>query len=131
MVLLAMAMVLQTAEAELPVSVAQVRARLARPAPLQTSLLELPRPTFRVEVREHPYWTDEPVAWNFTMPPMSPLVPPRSLGEPGIGTTAAGVGFDPRSAIAAARHALRERAARKEVQKAVAEFCAVIGCSQQ
>jgi hypothetical protein len=130
MVLLVIALTLQTvAEPEAPLSVARVRARLAQPAALQIVLREVPRPIFRLEVRGHRYWTDEPQVWNFSTPPMSPLLPPQSIGESGIGATGGGGGVEVLSAIAAVRRSLKERAARREVQKALAEFCALHECS--
>ena len=127
--LLAIAIGVQTGEAELPVSVARIRAQLEQSPGLQIALPELPSPTFRVEVRGKRYWTDDPLIPNFTVPPMAPLLPPRTFGDPAIGAVGGG-GVDPFSAFAAARRAIQKRAARREVEKALAEFCAIYRCSE-
>src|SRR5262245_10754188 len=85
-----------------PASLARIGKQLAQSAGLQIVLPRETPPTFRVEVREHLYWTDEPLVNPFKVPPMSALAPPRSPGEPGVGAAGAGggVGFDPYAAIA-------------------------------
>ena len=113
-----------------PASLARIGKQLAQPAGFQIVLQKETPPTFRVEVREHLYWTDEPLVNRFKVPPMSALAPPRSPGEPSVGAAGAGggVGFDPYAAIAGVRHFFQRRAAEKEVREVLAELCAVTAC---
>lgn len=111
-----------------PASLARIGKQLAQPAGLQIVLPNDTTPTFRVEVREHLYWTDEPLVNLFKVPPMSALAPPRSPGEPGFGATGGGVGVDPYAAIAGVRHFFQRRAAQKEVREVLAELCALTTC---
>ncbi len=116
-----------------PASLARIGRQLAQPTGLRIALPKETSPTFRVEVREHLFWTDEPPVNLFTVPPMSALAPPRSPGEPGVGATGAGggVGFDPYAAIAGVRHFFQRRAAEKEVREVLAELCAVTACPER
>ena len=125
--LLAIAVALQAAEPQATVSLDRLRAQLAQPAALPITIPDLPRPTFRVEVHEHPYWIDDPLAWHWDMPPMSPLVAPGSAWLAGGG---AGGGTDVLPAIKAARRSRQLRAARREVVKDFADFCASHDCSR-
>lgn len=113
-----------------PASLARIARQLAQPTGLQIALPKETSPTFRVEVREHLYWTDDPPVNLFKVPPMSALAPPRSPGEPGAGA-GGGVGFDPYAAIAGVRHFFQRRAAEKEVREVLAELCAVTACSER
>ena len=109
---------------------ARIGRLLAQPSSLQI-VLPQEAPTFRVEVHEHLYWTDEPpLLSTLRVPPMSPLLPPRSPGDPTLGASGAGagVGIDPYAAIASVRHFFQQRAAEKEVREVVAELCAVTIC---
>jgi hypothetical protein len=131
MLLLVVALALQSAaEPEPPVSLDRIRALLAAPASIQ---IALPEPTveFHIVIREHPYWTDEPLDSRFRVPPMTALAAPAAPGSPEWFLNqgaAAGGGVDPFSLIAHVRHAIQERNARKEVQQAIAEFCATNPC---
>jgi hypothetical protein len=113
-----------------PASLARIGSQLARPVGMQIALPKEARPTFRVNVRARPYWTDELLVSQFKVPPMSPLLPPRSPGEPGIGAGGAGggVGVDPYEAIAAVRRFFQQRAAEKEVRQVLAELRAISAC---
>lgn len=130
MLLLAVSLALQSAsEPEPPVSMDRIRARLAAPAPIQIALPE-PAVEFRVVIHEHPYWNDEAPS-PFKVPPMTALAAPAAPGSPewfvSQGAAAAG-GVEMLSLIAHVRHAIQERTARKEVQQAIAEFCATNSC---
>jgi hypothetical protein len=131
MLVLAVSLALQSAtEPEPPVSMDRIRARLAAPATLQ---LALPEPTaeFRIVIHEHPYWNDEPLGSNFKVPPMTALAAPAAPGSPewfASQGAAGGGGVEMLSLIAHVRRALEERSARKEVQQAIAEFCAANSC---
>jgi hypothetical protein len=131
MLLLAVSLALQSAtEPEPPVSMDRIRARLAAPAPLQ---IALPEPTveFRIVIHEHPYWIDEPLGSNFKVPPMTQLAAPAAFGSPewfASQSAAAGGGVDMLSLIAHVRHTIQARSARKDVQRAMAEFCATNSC---
>jgi len=109
-------------------SLARIRTQLAQPTRLQIVLPQEPRPTFRLEVRARRYWTDKPLVPDFMVPPMSPLMAPRTPGQPAIGAAGGGVGGDPYAAIAAVRRFFQQRAAEQEVRRTVAELCAVTAC---
>jgi hypothetical protein len=111
-----------------PASLARIGKQVAQPAGLQIARPQETPPTFRVEVHEHLYWTDEPRANLFNVPPMSALAPPRSPGQPSVGASGAGVGFDPYAAMAGVRHFFQRRAAEKEVREVLAELCVVTVC---
>jgi hypothetical protein len=132
MLLFAISLALQSVtEPELPVSVDRIRTRLAEPATLQ---IALPEPTvqFRIVIHEHPYWNDEPLGSNFKVPPMTALTAPAGVGSPewfvSHSAAAGGGGVELLSLFAHVRHAIQERSARKEVQHAIAEFCAANSC---
>ncbi len=131
MLLIAVSLALQSAtDPEPPVSMDRIRARLAAPAPIQ---IALPEPTveFRILIREHPYWTDEPLDSRFRVPPMTPLAAPAAVGSPEWFTSqgaAAGGGVEMLSLFGHIRHAIEERRARREVQRALAEFCETNAC---
>src|SRR5437870_3501176 len=46
----------------------RIRAALARPERLRISTRhrDLPEPTFRIEIRQHPYFTEVPFIWTFS-----------------------------------------------------------------
>ena len=115
------------APAALPVSLDRIRASLAR----QPALRITPPPppaTFRVEVIEHPFFADIPFEWNFatgggfasSAPSATPGAPP-PLGHVNGGS-------DILPLFGHMKRALAERAARREVQQTVAEFCATHSC---
>lgn len=118
------------AEPDLPVSLDRIRARLAAPATLQIALPE-PAADYRVFIHEHPYWTDEPLDSRFKVPPISALTAPTTPGSPEsfiVQHIAPGGGVDLPSPVAQIRHAIQSRRARKEVERAIAEFCAANSC---
>ena len=110
----------QAADPQLPVSIERIRAGLNQPpSQLQVPVPSGDTPTFRIEVRERPFVlqpTDEK--------PFDPTFGLPSVGEllmSGIENIRSGaVGYKRRRA---------ERRARKEVDGALAAFCADGGCS--
>ena len=130
MLLLAVALALQSATAPEPsASLDRIRSLLAAPATLQIVLPE-PAVEFHIIIREHPYWIDEPPGSRFQVPPMTPITVPAAPGSPEwfASQSTAGGSVDPGSLIAHVRHAIQERHARKEVERAIAEFCAANSC---
>jgi hypothetical protein len=128
---------------ELPVSVSRIRAALDRPAPLRLTV-PAPRPTFRVEIRERLLYSPNllgPVEqlWSTTAGPVPPgglhgFEQRQQLGQPWsqplFSVDLLSIGGAIRNAFANARRASAEKAARDEVQRALAEFCATHECSQ-
>ena len=110
----------QAADSQLPVSMERIRAGLKQPP----SLLQVPPPsgdipTFRIEVRERPF-----VLQPIDEKPFDPTFGLPSVGEllmNGIETI--------RSAAVDYKRRRAERRARKEVDGALAAFCAVRECS--
>ncbi len=110
----------QAADSQLPVSMERIRSGLKRPPPL----LQVPppsgdMPTFRIEVRARPFVL-EPIDET----PFDPTFGLPSVGEllmSGIETI--------RSAAVDYKRRRAERRARKEVDGAMALFCAVRECS--
>jgi hypothetical protein len=110
----------QAADAQLPVSVERVRAGLKRPP----SLLQVPppsgdMPTFRVEVRER----------SFVLQPLDDKPFDPTFGLPSAGELLMNGIEHVRSAAVDYKRRRAERRARKEVDGAVAAFCAVRECS--
>ncbi len=125
----------------LPVSVSRIRAALDRPAPLQLALPE-PKPTYRIEIREHLLYSPNllgPVEqlWSTTSGPTPPgglyaYDQGQRLGQasqPLFSMDLPSIGGAIKNAIANARRSRAERAAREEVQRALAEFCATRECT--
>jgi len=109
----------QAADSHEPVSLERIRAALAAPPPI----LPVPAPaagppTFRVEVRQ-PMWSVQPDEAE-TFDPTWGLPSAGELLMDGIGKI--------HSAAAGYKHRRAERRARKEVQDALAAFCAVRAC---
>jgi hypothetical protein len=129
---------------ELPVSLAHIRSALARPAPLRLTLPES-HADFHVEVRERLLYSPSllgPVETLWTTP--TGPVPAGGLyafeqrqhlrapwSQPMMSIDLLSVGTAFHSAIANARRAGAEKAARDEVQRALAEFCATHECPQR
>ncbi len=105
-------------------SLTRIRTRLARPERLHVSVeRELPEPTFRIEIHQHPYFTEYPFIWTFD----SGGVP---FGTPGFvrtGTPLVSSG-NVLPLFTSLKRALDEHAAKAEVQKAILEFCATHLC---
>jgi hypothetical protein len=109
----------RAADSQLPVSMDRIREALKKPPPLlQVSALSGDRPTFRIEVRERPF-TLQPVDED----PFDP-----TFGLPSAGELLM-TGIDKiRSAAVGYMRRRAERRARKEVEDALAAFCAVREC---
>jgi len=113
----------QTDDVHLPVSLARIRAGLAAEPP-QLPLLPVPAslsdlPLFRVEVREQ---------LNVLQPAVveAPFDP--TYGIPSAGELLMNGIRSIKSAVVNYRRGRAERRARKEVEDALADFCAVHGC---
>lgn len=109
----------QTGDSQLPVSLDRIRTRLKEPPPV----LQVPgeageMPTFRVEVRQ-PLWTSRPIEEE----PFD-----ATLGLPSVGELLMGGIEKIRSAAVGYKRARTERRARREVEDALAAFCAVHEC---
>ena len=110
----------QAVDSQLPVSMERIRAGLKRPS----SLLQVPppssdTPTFRIEVRERP----------FTLQPVDEKPFDPTFGLPSVGELLLNGIENIRSAAVDYKRRRAERRARKEVDGAVAAFCAVRECS--
>jgi hypothetical protein len=125
-VLFVLAISAQTAEAAGRTTVVtdetlrRIAAAVAAPAPVR---ITTPVPTFRTEIRQHPWFTDVPHTWDFGGGG-SPTAAPQA-GRP---ATPALVSVDVLPFLRAARTAWTERGAREEVSKAIAEFCVTHEC---
>jgi hypothetical protein len=105
-------------------SLSRIRGALSKPAGLRVTV---PEPTFRVEVRAHPYFTEIPWTWDFGSGGTAPVVPP-TLGQstpPLIAIDLLPIG----RALANVRRAHAERAAQDEVRDVLAEFCSTHACT--
>jgi hypothetical protein len=127
----------------LPVSVARIRAALDRPSPLRLTLPDS-HADFHIEIRVRPLYSPNllgPVETLWTVVPGP--VPPGGLrafeqrqqlretwSQPMIPVDLLSIGTAVRKAIANSRRAGAEKAARDEVQRALAEFCATHACPQ-
>jgi hypothetical protein len=110
----------QAADSQLPVSMERIRAGLKQPPPL----LQVPPPsddipTFRIEVRERPF-----VLQPIDEKPFDP-----TFGLPSVGELLMNGIENIRSAAVDYKRRRAERRARKEVDGALAAFCAVRECS--
>lgn len=106
----------QAGDQELPVSVDRISASLKRPPPLQ---IAAPSPVFRIEVRARPFVL-EPVDEK----PFDP-----TFGLPSVGELLMDGIENFRLAAVHYKRRHAERRARKEVDDALAAFCAVRECS--
>jgi hypothetical protein len=107
----------------------RIRARLAKPERLHVSTeRELPEPTFRIEIRQHPYFTEVPYIWTFAGGGV-PLTAPglEHMGGSQLPQSFGG-GTDVLPLFTSLKRALDEHAAKAEVQKAILEFCATHLC---
>ena len=110
-------------------SLTRIRTRLARPEQLHVSTeRELPEPTFRIEIHQHPYFTEVPYIWTFAGGGV-PLTAPglEHMGGSMLPQSFGG-GTDVLPALASLKRALDEHKAKAEVQKAILEFCATHLC---
>jgi len=125
-------------EHPLPVSVARIRAALERPQALRLTVADR-KPDFRVDIRERQFAEDLLGRLDFRSGPVPPgglyafeqrqRIGPPGLGQPLISVDLLGIAQGLHSAVANARRSSAERAAREEVQRALAEFCAVHDCT--
>jgi len=103
----------------------RIRAQLARPQRLKIATnRELPEPTFRIEIRQHPYFTEVPFVWTFPGGGV-PLTAPGGAYTGGTPLVSSG---NLLPLFGALKHAIDQHAATAEVQKAIAEFCATHIC---
>jgi len=108
----------------------RISARLSRPARIHfTTDQPLPEPTFRIEIRQHPYFTEVPFIWTF-QGGGSPITAPglEHMGGSMLPQSFGKGGTDILPLFGKLKHGLDEHAARAEVQKALAEFCATHIC---
>ena len=107
------------------VSIARVRAALEKPPPMLrppelkadfTVHIEARRPL--QDIFDVPPWATESLAQSRLCPPNQGSLPSAQCGIP------AGFSVDPESLIEAVKRAYQERAAREEVKRAVADYCA-------
>src|SRR5262245_48773065 len=109
----------QTTDSHLPVSLDRIRTSLREPPPvLQVPTASGEAPTFRVEVRQP--------LWDLRTSEEDPFDP--TLGLPSAGELLMGGIEKVRSAAVNYKRRRAERRARREVQEALAEFCAVHNC---
>ena len=108
----------QTADAHLPVSMERIRAALKEQPPLLRVPAPSEMPTFYVEVRER-----LPVLQPVDENPFDP-----TFGLPSVGELMMGGIEKIRSAVVNYQRGRAERRARKEVEDALAAFCATRGC---
>jgi hypothetical protein len=110
-------------------SLSRIRARLSRPEKVHFATdRQLPEPTFRIEIRQHPYYTEVPFIWTFQGGGM-PLTAPglEHMGGSQL-PHSFGSGSEILPLFTSLKRSLDEHAARAEVQKALAEFCATHIC---
>ena len=114
------------AASRLPVSVERIRQALQRTPTLRITTPPPDPPTYRVQIIEHPYFRTEPHQWTYDG---------GGYAVSGPNGTSSGMVWSPPliqvdalPMLAAAKQALGERAARREVQQAMAEFCAQYSC---
>ncbi len=126
-----------------PVSLVRIRAALDRPAPLRIALPK-PKADFHVEIRDRPLYSPNllgPVEtlWSTAAGPVPPgglraFEQRQRLGEqwsqPMLSVDLLSMAASVRTAIANARRAGAEKAAREEVRRALAEFCATHECER-
>jgi hypothetical protein len=110
----------QATDSQLPVSIERIRAGLQQPPPL----LQVPAPsggipTFRIEVRERP----------FVLQPIDDKPFDPTFGLPSVGELLMSGIENVRSAAVKYKRRRVERRARKEVDDALAAFCAARECS--
>ena len=104
-------------------SLIRIRETLSKPAGLRVTV---PEPTFRVEVRAHPYFTEIPWTWDFGGGGAAPVVT-RTVGQstpPLIAIDLLPIG----RALANGRRAHAERAAQDEIRHTLADFCSTHAC---
>jgi len=112
-------------------ALARIRARLAKPDRLKiTPDRDLPEPTFRIEIHQHPYFTEVPFIWTLGSVGGAPIANP-GLAQMGLPSTPGGSfggGTDILPLFRSLKRALDEHRALTEVQKAILEYCATHVC---
>jgi hypothetical protein len=109
----------QTSDSPLPVSLDRIRAALEEPPPvLQVPAASSGMPAFRVEVRQ-PVWDFRPIEEDTFDP---------TLGLPSVGELLMGGIEKIHSTVVNYKRGRAERRARREVDEALAAFCAVHEC---
>lgn len=119
------------APVETPESLTRIATALARPPRLRLDA-PLPEPTFRIEIQQHPYFTDIPFTWTFGGGGV-PFTGTGAAAAASQGTTPL-VQVDALPILAAVRRAWTDRESRsirENVQRELAEFCATHGCDRQ
>ena len=114
----------ESEERSLPVSLARIRAALVRTQESPSLALDTSaeNPTFRIEIRER-----KPLQWNVTTVDDEPF--DMTWGLPSAGQLMmAGIG-KLQDAVVRYRRTRAERRARREVEDALAAFCAVRDCT--
>jgi len=108
----------------------RIRERVSRAPSLRIPTnRELPQPTFRIEIREHPYFTEVPFVWSFAgggYPLTAPGI--ERMGGSGLPKSFGG-GTDILPLFTSLKRSIDRRAAKAEVEKAIAEFCATHSCA--
>lgn len=110
-------------------SLDRIRERLSQTSWLRISPdRDLPQPMFRIEIHEHPYFTERPLVWTFAGGGY-PLTAPglERMGGSGLPKSFGG-GTDVLPLFTSLKRVLATRAAKAEVQKALEEFCAAHTC---
>jgi len=99
-------------------SLSRIRQALAR----DTKRLQIvpPTPTFKVEITQHPFFTERPETWNFA----GGGVPPGTRADHAV--PAASVDVWPM--LRGLREKIAERRAQEEVSASIAAFCATHEC---
>jgi hypothetical protein len=111
------------APTEWPVSLSRIRAGLARPIRLR---IATPEPTYRVEIQQHPFFTDVPRTWTFD----GGGVPFSATPFGTSGSPAAVQSGNLLPLFGKVQHAIEQHAAEEEVRRAIADFCATHSCDR-
>jgi hypothetical protein len=125
------------AQRQLPISLARVRAGLERPPVLRLTVPD-PPPDFRIEIQQRPFIQDLIERLDFSSGPMprggiyayeqQQRMGTPEIAQPLVMVDALGIASSVRKAVSSARRSHAEAAAREEVQRALAEFCATHEC---
>ena len=110
-------------------SLSRIRVKLSQPERLHIATTrELPEPTFRIEIHQHPYFTEMPFIWTFAGGGYALTAPGlEHMGGSQLPKSFGG-GTDVLPLFMSLKRSLDERAAKAEMQKALAEFCATHIC---
>jgi hypothetical protein len=128
---------------ELPVSLTRIRHSLERPAPLRITLPDS-NADFHVEIRERPLYSPNLLGPVETLWSVAPGPVPagglhayeqrqrlgQTWSQPMFALDLLSIGSSVQQAVAKARRSRAEQAARDEVRRALAEFCATHECPQ-